>query len=166
MDKTTQELNFPPKFVKIAYPGSRSGVGIFQQSETEFCMFGGRLSSNSSLWYAADLWKMTVGCRKYYYGGLCDITSCGGVLSNDTNVVCGGMSHGICRAYNECACNLTYWKGDICQYPICSLVNGSLCSGRGNCVSPERCNCTTLNTSGIIANGIVLEKGTTIRTRA
>ena len=69
--------------------------------------------------------------------------SCGGILSTDHRV-CG--MHGKCVEENGCVCDPQYISPLCVKYvPICfgisALEFNDVCSGRGNCVDDDTCEC-------------------------
>ncbi|EFC40855.1 predicted protein [Naegleria gruberi] len=69
----------------------------------------------------------------------CSLSSCYGILSNETSV-CAGV--GLCYDDNACFCPLGY--GQDCSLPLCYGVlqnSASVCSGNGNCTGPDTCEC-------------------------
>lgn len=73
-------------------------------------------------------------------GDKCDVTTCFGILGNDSNA-CNGR--GICSDFNACSCE-TGWEGNNCTTPQCygkSAHDESVCSGKGKCVGKDQCKC-------------------------
>jgi hypothetical protein len=92
-------------------------------------------------------------CANGYYGANCNFPICNGI-QQDNSTVCSGR--GSCTSPNNCKCNNNLivglncescangYYGDNCSFPICNGVqhdNSTVCSGRGNCTSPNNCKC-------------------------
>jgi hypothetical protein len=76
-------------------------------------------------------------CNPGYSGTFCNVKFCPG---SDPPVFCS--DHGVC-ANSTCICNPGY-TGPTCEVPICFGKNStdySVCSGRGDCKSPDMCKC-------------------------
>ena len=80
-------------------------------------------------------------CPYGWTGSYCNITSCFGLYSNDSNVC--NHSNGTCIGPNSCSCGANY-TGERCQFPLCygvSQNDSSVCNGVGYCSGPNTCVC-------------------------
>ena len=85
-----------------------------------------------------ELWSFSEqdSCPTNYYGGLplCDVTTCGGIFSNET-ASCGSLR--ACLSFEYCECLVgTLYVGEACNVTTCSgtsSIDGGVCSDHGVC---------------------------------
>jgi hypothetical protein len=86
----------------------------------------------------------TCECRSGYSGSDCEVFSCFSKLSNDSTVCGGGNNH--CIAPEVCLCKDKPGYVKDCSVTQCGGIQSdeaNVCSGRGTCIRPNKCECNT-----------------------